>query len=439
MGRLGEYTPAPDRPDPIALLEGQSATRVPELVPVRYGRMLESPFTFFRGAALIMASDLSEGPRSPLDVQLCGDAHLSNFGGFASPERRLVFDINDFDETHPGPFEWDLKRLVTSMEVAGRHRGFAKKERTRILQATSASYRDAMASLATQGNLDVWYSSVDIEAIVKTLQPQMDKRTKKRSDRNLAKARTRNSLQAAAKLTHVVGGVRRFIDDPPVIERAESMLARSGIDPGPVAEALPASWGAYLASMQPDRQHLVGDYDFVDLAFKVVGVGSVGTRAWVLLMQGRDAGDLLLLQLKEAQQSVLEAFTQPTVYSQCGERVVQGQRILQSASDIFLGWTNVMGIDYYVRQLRDWKVSVDVDKLDQVGLELYGRLCGGTLAKGHARSGDRIALAAYAGKGGAFDDAMVTFARAYADQNERDYASLQEAVASGRVTAATGV
>ena len=436
---LGAYDPATDRPDPVALLESQAATRLPDLVPVRYGRMLVSPFTFFRGAALIMASDLSSCPRSDVQVQLCGDAHLSNFGAFASPERRLVFDINDFDETNPGPFEWDVKRLVTSIEVAGRDRHFTKKERLEALRSTCAGYADAIRDLSQQANLDLWYASIDVDAVVTSLQPQMDKTAKKRSGRALEKARTRNSLQAAAKLTTVVDGVRRFIDSPPVIVRAETLLEVGSDQHADVIATISAAWEEYLASLQADRRHLLQSYAYVDLARKVVGVGSVGTRAWVMLLQGHDESDLLILQVKEAQASVLEAFTRPSCYVEHGQRVVEGQRLLQSSSDIFLGWNHLGDVDYYVRQLRDWKASVDVDALDIAGLVSYGQLCGATLAKGHARSGDRAAIAAFIADREEFTEAMVTFARAYADQNERDYASLQAAAADGRITATAGV
>lgn len=437
---LGGYTPALDRRDPVELLDSQSISRLPDLVPLRFGRMLESPFTFYRGAALLMASDLARGPRSALQVQLCGDAHLSNFGAFASPERRFVFDINDFDETQPGPFEWDVKRLVTSMEVAGRYRGFTKKERNKLLRTTSEGYRGAMATLAGQGNLDVWYASIDIDAVMQGLQSRMDKAGRKQTGRGLAKARTRNSLQAAVKLTEIINGVRQFVDAPPVIVRAATLIAETDDDVGPIIDALPSAWQRYVDSLQSDRRHLLTEYTYVDLARKVVGVGSVGTRAWVLLLQGCDTSDLLILQLKEAQASVLEDFTAPSAYAQQGERVVQGQRLLQSASDIFLGWTQVLGVDYYLRQLRDWKASVDVDALDPASLAGYGELCGATLAKGHARSGDRMAIASFLGDDGtAFNEAMTDFARAYADQNERDYAALQTAVSDGRINVLSGV
>jgi len=423
----------------VALLEQQAASRVQELVPIRYGRMLVSPFTFYRGAALLMASDLSTGERSGLDAQLCGDAHLSNFGAYASPERRLVFDINDFDETSPGPFEWDVKRLVTSMEVAGLDLGFDKKARNQILRETTRGYREAMRSLADQPNLEVWYASIDVDAMMRELQPRLSKQARKTSDRNVGKARSRNSLQAARKLTEIVDGRRRFIDNPPVLERAESLLGRQDVTMEASISALPRAWEQYVETLQPDRRHLLSEYRYVDLARKVVGVGSVGTQAWALLLQGRDSDDLLLLQLKEAQASVLEAFTQSSPHAQHGERVVNGQRLLQSASDIFLGWSSLLGVDYYVRQLRDWKISADIEAMDATTLGVYGRLCGATLAKGHARSGDRVAISAYIGDDMAFDDAMKSFARAYAEQNQSDYESLQAAARSGAITVTQGV
>lgn len=436
---LGPYTPAADRPDPVAMLEGQSADRIPELIPVRYGRMLVSPFTFYRGAALLMASDLSTQVRTPLQAQLCGDAHLSNFGGFASPERNLIFDINDFDETNPGPFEWDIKRLVTSMEVAGQDHGLTKKERTAILDQTIQGYREAIQAFASRGNLEVWYSMFDVDSIARAAQEQLDKKTRKKGTKDLDKARTRTSMQAADKLTRVVNGRRQFIDNPPVIERAETLASRSDKDLTAEVEAMPGAWQQYVDSLLPDRRHLLSEYTYVDLARKVVGVGSVGTGAWVLLLQGRDPSDLLVLQIKQAMQSVLEPYTEASQYEQHGERVVQGQRLLQTASDIFLGWGRLLEFNYYTRQLRDWKVSVDVDTLDAKGLGMYGRLCGATLAKGHARSGDRYALADYVGAPGAFDDAMKTFARAYADQNAADYAALKAAADAGKIPVTYGV
>lgn len=436
---LGEFTPAPDRPDPVDLLEGQSATRVAELVPVRYGRMLASPLSFYRGSALLMASDLSTQARSPLQAQLCGDAHLSNFGGFASPERHLVFDINDFDETHPGPFEWDVKRLVASLEVAGQDHGFTRKERTGILDQALQGYREATQYFARQGSMDVWYARFDVEEMAKAIQPYVEKKTRKKSSKDIDKARTRTSLQAADKLTRVVNGRRQFIDDPPIIVRAETLQAQGDPAVAATTDAMARAWQEYVVSLLPDRRHLLAQYTYVDHARKVVGVGSVGTGAWVMLLQGQDPSDLLMLQIKQAVPSVLEPYTQPSEFAQHGERVVQGQRILQTASDIFLGWARVTGFHYYVRQLRDWKMSIDIDSLDAAGLGLYGRLCGATLAKGHARSGDRFAIASYIGERGAFDDAMVSFARSYADQNASDFAALKAAADSGGITATYGV
>jgi uncharacterized protein (DUF2252 family) len=436
---LGEFHPAPDRPEPIGLLESQSADRISELVPVRYGRMLVSPLAFYRGSALLMASDLSTQARSPLHVQLCGDAHLSNFGGFASPERHLVFDINDFDETHPGPFEWDVKRLVASLEVAGQDHGLTKRERASILGQTVQGYREAMQSFALQGSMDVWYAKFDVDEMTRAIQPYLAKKSRKRSSREIDKARARTSLQAADKLTRVVAGRRQFVDDPPVIVRAETLMAQDDPAVAATAEAIVRAWHEYLDSLTPDRRHLLSQYTYVDHARKVVGVGSVGTGAWVMLLQGRDPSDLLMLQMKQAVTSVLEPYTQASAFAQHGERVVQGQRILQTASDIFLGWARVVDFHYYVRQLRDWKMPVDVDALDAAGLGLYGRLCGATLAKGHARSGDRHAIASYIGEAGAFDDAMASFARAYADQTASDFAALQAAADAGTITVAHGV
>jgi len=436
---LGEFRPAPDRPDPVALLESQSATRIPELVPVRYGRMLVSPLTFYRGSALLMASDLATQTRSPLEVQLCGDAHLSNFGGFASPERHLVFDINDFDETHPGPFEWDVKRLVASMEVAAQDHELPTKERSAILDQTLQGYREAMHSFAQQGSLEVWYTKFDIDEMARAIEPYLVKSARKRSSKDIGKARARTSLQAAHKLTRVVNGRRQFIDDPPVIVRAETLLAHDDPSLAATTEAVVRAWQEYLDTLPPDRRYLLSQYTYVDHARKVVGVGSVGTGAWVMLLQGRHPSDVLMLQIKEAVTSVLEPYTTPSAFAQHGERVVQGQRILQTAGDIFLGWAQVLDFHYYVRQLRDWKLSIDIDSLDSAGLGLYGRLCGATLAKGHARSGDRFAIASYIGEPGAFDDAIATFARAYADQTASDFVALKGAADAGTVQATYGV
>jgi uncharacterized protein (DUF2252 family) len=444
-----EFTPADDRPDPVALLERQATTRVPELVPIRYGRMLVSPFTFFRGAALVMASDLATTPRSGLRAQICGDAHLSNFGIFASPERTMVFDVNDFDETLPGPWEWDVKRLAASVVIAARDRGFTAKDGRTAALAVGESYRLEMARLAGLRTLDVWYSRVDVAALLADLQAtaaatgsKSDRRMADRTAKVVGKARTRDSLQALDKLTEVVDGRRRIVSDPPLIVPASELF------PADTADALRESFKelvrGYRRTLQSDRRHLLEEFEFVQLARKVVGVGSVGTRAWVLLMVGRDSDDPLFLQAKEAEASVLEEFVGKATQANHGARVVAGQHLMQAASDIFLGYQRVDGPDgvardYYVRQLRDWKGSFDVEGSIPQGLAKYAGICGHTLARAHARSGDRIAIASYLGTGPTFDRAIATFAEAYADQNQRDYEALQRAAASGRITVESGL
>jgi uncharacterized protein (DUF2252 family) len=441
--RHGAFEPDAKRPDPIKLLEQQAATRVPELVPIRYGRMLVSPFTFFRGAALIMADDLATEPRTTLRVQLCGDAHLSNFGVFGSPERRLLFDINDFDETLPGPWEWDVKRLAASFEVAGRDNGFSEAERREVVRSCAEEYRTAMRTFAGMGNLEVWYSSMDVEARVNELRSLGTRKQVKRTEQTLAKARTKDSMQAFSKLTHMVDGEPRIISDPPLIEPMEDLAA--GIDPDQLYAALHEILRAYRRTLISDRKQLLEQYRMVHVARKVVGVGSVGTRAYIALLLGREDGDPLFLQLKEAQQSVLEGHVAKSTFKNSGERVVTGQRLMQSSSDIFLGWCHVTsGLDerprdFYGRQLRDWKGSAVIEQMVPKGMAIYGRLCGWTLARAHARSGDRVAIAAYLGGSDTFDRAMCDFAAAYADQNERDYKELVAAVDSGRIKAVTGL
>ncbi|MDI1478887.1 DUF2252 domain-containing protein [Polyangium sp. y55x31] len=432
----------PNRPDPIALLEEQSKTRVPELVPIRHGRMLVSPFTFYRGAAYVMASDLAATTRSGLRVQLCGDAHLSNFGVFGSPERRMMFDINDFDETLPGPWDWDVKRLAASMELAGRDNGFSKSARSDIVLSTVREYREAMRKFATLGNLDVWYASLDIEHVFEQFGSRVGHKRLKVTEHNIAKARTKDSIHAYEDLTHKVGGRRRIISDPPLIVPMEEFV--KGADREQLEQQVREILRGYRATLQPDRRHLLEGYDFTDMAHKVVGVGSVGARAWILLFLGRDDQDPLLLQAKEAQPSVLEPFLGKSEYRNSGQRVVEGQRLMQAASDIFLGWQRVKGVDgierdFYVRQLRDWKFSVDIAALDKVVLTTYGSLCGWTLARAHARSGDRIAIASYLGKADTFDEAIAAFAIAYADQTERDHQALLTAVKNGRIQAETAL
>jgi uncharacterized protein (DUF2252 family) len=442
-GSHGRWVPADNRADPIALLEEQATTRVPELVPIRYGRMLVSPFTFYRGAALIMAADLAATPRSGLNAQLCGDAHLSNFGVFASPERQLLFDINDFDETLPGPWEWDLKRLTASFEVAGRDRGFTAEQRRGIVLDCVDEYRTRMTTSAETRNLDVWYQHISVSDIVEQLSKVGKGKATKRAQGAADKARTRDSMQAFAKLTHVVDGQRRIKADPPLIMPIDDLLPE-GAERDEVEDGLRELIRSYRKTLASDRRHLLEEFEFVDAARKVVGVGSVGTRAWILLLSGRDEQDPLFLQAKEAQESVLERFAGKSAYANAGQRVVAGQRLMQAASDIFLGWQRVNGMDgitrdFYIRQLRDWKGSADVDTMEPSTMSMYARICGATLSRAHARSGDRIAIAAYLGKTDAFDRAMADFAASYADQNERDYEALVDAVNTGRLTAQTGL
>ena len=439
-----EFDPGPDRPDPIALLEEQGKMRLPELVPVRYGRMMVSPFTYYRGAALPMASDLATTPASGLAVQACGDAHLSNFGIFGSAERRLVFDVNDFDETLPGPWEWDVKRLAASLEVAGRDNGFADKDRRDIVTATVASYRNAMRSFAGMTNLDVWYAHADIEQIRAELDSELKARQRKTFDRGIAKAKSRDSMQEVAKLTRMVDGQLRIIAQPPVLVPADDLLP-SDTDRATFEKWIQDLLGKYRRTLETDRKYLLEQYEYCDLARKVVGVGSVGTRCWIVLMLGKDESDPLFLQVKEAEASVLSRFVGASKYANDGQRVVAGQRLMQATSDIFLGWQRVAeGVDgrphdYYVRQLRDWKFSVDIAAMIPRGMRMYGAVCGWTLARAHARSGDRIAIASYLGSGDVFDKAIAQFAVAYADQNEKDHQALVDAVKSGRITAEQGV
>jgi uncharacterized protein (DUF2252 family) len=432
-----------DRPDPVALLERQAESRVPELVPIRYGRMLVSPFTFYRGAAAIMASDLAAGSRTSLQAQLCGDAHLSNFGVFGSPERRLVFDINDFDETLPGPWEWDVKRLAASLEVAGRDNGFGANDRRECVRRAVCEYRTAMRTFAGMRNLEVWYASMDVDSRLSELRAVATRKQVRRTEQTLAKARTRDSMSAFSKLTHMVDGEPRIISDPPLIEPIEDLA--TGVEAEELAETLHEVLRAYRRTLENDRRFLLERYRLVHVARKVVGVGSVGTRAWIALLLGRDEVDPLFLQIKEAQASVLEEHLGGSGFANCGERVVSGQRLMQAASDIFLGWTRIAAgadgarRDFYGRQLKDWKGSAAIETMTAKGMMIYAALCGWTLARAHARSGDRIAIAAYLGGGDAFDRAICDFADAYADLNERDYKALAAAVDSGRIAAAKGL
>ncbi len=431
------------RPDPITLLEEQAKARVPELVPVRWGRMMVSPFTYYRGAALPMASDLATTPVSGLTVQACGDAHLSNFGVFGSAERRLVFDVNDFDETLPGPWEWDVKRLAASMEVAARSNGFSGKQRRKIVAATVASYRQAMRNFAGMTHLDVWYAHADIDELRAQFDAQLDARQRKLVAKSAAKARTRDSMQELAKLTTTVDGQLQIVSDLPLLVPIEELIPdlqrRSALE-----SEIQSIMSKYRRTLATDRRYLIDQYKFVHLARKVVGVGSVGTRCWIVLMLGRDEADPLFLQVKEAEESVLSRFLGASEFANMGERVVAGQRLMQASSDIFLGWQRVTGLDgkqrdFYVRQLRDWKFSLDTDAMVPTGMRMYGALCGWTLARAHARSGDRIAIAAYLGGSDVFDQAITEFADAYADQNERDHDAVIEAVKSGRIAAEQGL
>ncbi len=437
-----EWAPPDNRADPVEILEKQAETRVPELVPIRYGRMLVSPFTFYRGAAAIMAMDLARTPDSGLRVQLCGDAHLSNFGVFAAPDRRLVFDLNDFDETLPGPWEWDVKRLAVSLEIAGRDRGFSRKERRATVLAAVGAYREAMAEFAGMRNLDVWYARLDVETILAQLTEQgIDRARLSKFRKEMDKARRKDNLKAFDRLVRESDGGPRIISDPPLLMPIEELIS----DPERRAEVesrIKSMLGRYRESLKGDRAHLFDGYHFAHLAHKVVGVGSVGTRAWVVLMIGRDDGDPLFLQAKQAEASVLEAHAGAYELDNHGRRVVEGQWLMQASSDILLGWLRADGIDdqqrdFYVRQLWDGKRSVKVEELLPEGLAIYGRACGWTLARAHARSGDEIGIAAYLGKGAGFDEAIVDFSTAYADQNERDFALLSEAAESGRVEVET--
>ena len=436
------FAPTEFRPDPLELLARQAASRVPELIPIRYGRMVSSAFAFYRGAALIMASDLATTPTTTLRAQLCGDAHLSNFGFYASAERRLVFDLNDFDETLPGPFEWDLKRMVTSFEISGRSQSFNPKEVQSIVLSAVRTYRESMRDFATMTNQAVWYATLDAENFLEQMRATVPASRLRKVEETLAEARTKDSMQAFRKMTQLIDGVPHIVSNPPLIVPSSQLFAPD------INAELMARMGelitAYRDSLVSDRQHLFDQFRFLELARKVVGVGSVGTRAWILLFEGVDGNDPLFLQAKEAQSSVLEQFLGVSEYSNHGERVVAGQRLMQASSDIFLGWQKSNGIDgvdrdYYVRQLRDWKASADVEGSTPNGMNLYARVCAWTLARAHARSGDRIAMAAYLGKKDTFDHAIAAFASSYADQNERDYAALRAAVTSGRIVAEDGV
>jgi uncharacterized protein (DUF2252 family) len=440
-----DFRPAPSR-DPVALLLRQAKTRVPELVPIRHGRMLVSPFTFYRGAALVMAADLHTTPTSGLVTQLCGDAHLSNFGAYASPERRLVFDINDFDETLGGPFEWDVKRLAASFFIAGRDNGFSKKQCRNITLIATESYRTAMRAFAAQTILEVWYARLDVQDAFADFKATLSARSLKKSEADLkaaeslsAKARTRDVMQAIGKLTTMAFGRRRIVSDPPLIVPIDELPNSNEL-----FSQLDGLVAAYRGTLQYDRRRLLDHFILTDVAHKVVGVGSVGLRAWILLLEGGLEAEALLLQAKQAEVSALADYAGQSEYVNQGERVVAGQRLMQAASDICLGWVRAKSPDgqkedYYLRQLRDWKMSAEIETMQPQSMEIYARLCGWTLARAHARSGDRFAIAAYLGNSTKFDNAIADFANTYAEQNEKDHAALARAVATGRVEAQSGV
>jgi uncharacterized protein (DUF2252 family) len=479
-----KWSPATDRPDPVALLEEQDKTREPDLVPVRHGRMMVSPFTFYRGAAKIMAADLATTPVAGLEAQLCGDAHLANFGVFASPERRLLFDVNDFDETLPGPFEYDVKRMAASFTIAARNNGFSQADTRAATLASVRAYRAAMAEFAQMGTMDVWYASLDEDELKTSIRnmvagtarqeqtakkaKQADKRAKapkkqekqaarqekadkreekqaktgeKRAKKGLGKAHTRDSLQALSKLGELVNGTYRIVSQPPVVVPLRDLAATYSLSAAETEHAIREQFRAYRETLQDDRRLLLERFEIVDAARKVVGVGSVGTQAFIVLLQGRDAQDPLFLQIKEATASVLEPCVRKSRYRQHGERVVQGQWLMQAASDIYLGWTKGLDVRryFYWRQLRDMKGSLDVEAMIPLGLTYYARFCGWTLARAHARSGDPIAIAAYLGGSDAFDNSLTDFAERYADQNEQDYREFVNAVRSGRLKATEGV
>lgn len=432
----GQWEPSPARLDPVDVLMDQATTRLPELVPVRNGRMLASAFTFYRGSAAIMAADLEHSPSSGVTVQLCGDAHLSNFGGFASPDRQLVFDLNDFDETAPGPWEWDVKRLVASLAIAGRDRGFDDRERATVVRAAAAAYRQTMRDMAGRTELEVWASRLTATDIRDRWGSQAGRRAVRIFDRQIEKAMTKHHARAAAKLTGVVDGRTRFLSDPPVLTPVSELLAEGELDA--FGHLVEDTLDAYRWSLTGAHRHLVEQYVYADAARKVVGVGSVGTRAWVVLMLGTVDDHPLVLQLKEANASVLPPVVGWSSFENQGQRVVAGQQLMQASSDIFLGWARVDALDgvardFYVRQLWDWKLSADIERQSPATLAIYGQMCGWVLARAHARSGDRVAIATYLGRGDVFDVAMGEFAEAYADQNQLDYDRFVSAARDGRV------
>jgi uncharacterized protein (DUF2252 family) len=474
LSSQADWEPAAERPDPVELLIEQNATREADLVPVRHGRMTVSPFTFYRGAAKVMATDLATTSMAGLVVQLCGDAHLSNFGGFASPERQLLFGLNDFDESLPGPFEYDLKRMAASFTIAARNNGFTPADARAVTVESVKAYRSGMAEFAAMHTLDVWYSHMSEqhiqdalravqEASVVGVKPGKGKagknktgkkkqgatkadaaliaRASKNLNKTLRKAHTRDSLGALPKFAEVVDGRHRIVSQPPVIIPLRDLAASYEMTPEEARSAVEDQFRVYKATLSNDRRLLLDRFTIVDVARKVVGVGSVGTRAWMVLLQGRDNADPLFLQVKEATASVLEDHLPKSRYNTPGQRVVEGQRLMQAASDIFLGWTRGVQANryYYWRQLRDMKGSAVVELMSPFALTFYARMCGWTLARAHARSGDPTAIAEYLGTGGAFDNAIADFSDRYADQNQRDYDIFVKAIADGRIQAVTGI
>lgn len=434
----GGWEPSASRRSPVAVLQEQATTRLAELIPIRHARMTASPFAFYRGAAAVMAADLAETPNSRLRVQCCGDAHLANFGGFAAPDRTMVFDINDFDETLPGPWEWDVKRLAASFEIAARAREFDDQVRAQIVEGTAREYRTEMRRYATVGNLELWYERLDESGVYALWSDRVPPAALKRFQKALTKARSKDSMRAFEKLTSETDGEVRIVGDPPLIVRLEDLVPQA--EAQMLRDAIRQWLRGYRESLQPDRRVLVESFEFVDLARKVVGVGSVGTRCWIAFLRGRDNGDPLFLQIKEAEASVLEPYLGKSAYQNHGRRVVEGQRIMQSASDIFLGWDRSEDRDgrprdFYVRQLWDGKLSANIDLMEPEVLAVYGEICASALARAHARSGDRIAIASYLGKGPAFDRAIASFADAYAAQNDRDYESVVAAIKAGELEA----
>ena len=422
---LGQWTVKTERPEVEQLIRDQEQNRQKDLIPIRRERMSFSPFSFFRGSAAIQAYDLSASPGTPFRVQACGDAHISNFGIFASPERRLVFDINDFDETLPAPFETDVKRLFASIEICGRQRGMSKEKRADAVYSAAELYRLAMSDLSGKGNMEVWYEHIDLEALLEEKADDLDGKQKKRAESVMTKALLKNSERAVSKLTETVDGKLRIKSDPPLIVPVRDLIGEDKVR-FDFHHNIRNALDLYKESLPSDRQHLIDQYEPLEMAHKVVGVGSVGRRAWILILMGRENGDPLVLQIKEADRSVLEAYYGASLYQKCGQRIVEGQRAIQNSGDILLGWVRLKTSsggwrDYYVRQLWDAKYSFDLEMLEEDAFRALSRMCARTLAHAHAKTGDRHAIAGYLGNNDAFEEAMVKYAASYADQNEADY------------------